>query len=432
MRLACLVSGALLLAAGNAFGFECTGVKLPSNIVICSDPELTRLADERQVAINEMRGRIGEDNWPAFWENQKAWVRAYATACGVPPNDPAPVPVPDTVRECFKRAALARIGYVRAYSPAGGGNQPAPFPTASHDTLSPPTSVANDVPLEFTRGIYVVPVLINGVIPLRFTVDSGAADVSIPADVFLTLVRTGTIGKEDYIGTSKYRLADGSVIDSDRFYIHELKVGDETIKNVAASIESVKSTPLLGQSFLSKFASWSMNNERHVLALVPRASSTSLESNISRSSPPPTLPEPLASSFTGTPGRSSAESRASMFCGQHVSYVVQISNASPNVPLLGAWTGTWNNPAHLCAGLVVEEISVDGGIRALYYFGYGDAMHSKTLNGLRIGDGSISFRDDEGSTFEFSQVGDSLNAKFSGKSGTLTSSFHRPYTPTVQ
>src|SRR5436305_11559806 len=96
MRLECLVSAALLLAAGKAFGFECTGVKLPSNIVICNDPELTRLADERQAVINEMRARIGEDHWPAFWENQKAWVRAYATACGVPPTDPAPIPVPDT------------------------------------------------------------------------------------------------------------------------------------------------------------------------------------------------------------------------------------------------------------------------------------------------------------------------------------------------
>jgi hypothetical protein len=79
----------------------------------------------------------------------------------------------------------------------------------------------------------------------------------------------------------------------------------------------------------------------------------------------------------------------------------------------------------------VEEMLADGGVRALYYFGFGNAMHSKTLNGLQVGDG-FSFRDDEGSTFEFTQAGDNLNAKFSGKSGTLTSSFHRPYTPTVQ
>ena len=38
----------------------------------------------------------------------------------------------------------------------------------------------------------MVPVQINGAITLDFTVDSGAADVSVPADVFSTLARTET------------------------------------------------------------------------------------------------------------------------------------------------------------------------------------------------------------------------------------------------
>ena len=40
-------------------------------------------------------------------------------------------------------------------------------------------------------GVYHVPVLINDILKLDFIVDSGAADVTIPADVVLTLVRTG-------------------------------------------------------------------------------------------------------------------------------------------------------------------------------------------------------------------------------------------------
>jgi Aspartyl protease len=40
-------------------------------------------------------------------------------------------------------------------------------------------------------GTFVIPVLINGQITLNFTIDSGAADVSIPADVVSTLIRTG-------------------------------------------------------------------------------------------------------------------------------------------------------------------------------------------------------------------------------------------------
>jgi uncharacterized protein len=108
----------IMLGSGAASAFECASVKLPSSIVICSDPELTRLADERQEAINEARGRLGEGGWPALWEDQKAWVRSYATACGVPPDRPPPIPVPAEIRACFKRAAETRIAYIRAYNPA--------------------------------------------------------------------------------------------------------------------------------------------------------------------------------------------------------------------------------------------------------------------------------------------------------------------------
>jgi uncharacterized protein len=36
----------LTLGGGSAAAFECGGVKLPSTLVICSDPELMRLADD--------------------------------------------------------------------------------------------------------------------------------------------------------------------------------------------------------------------------------------------------------------------------------------------------------------------------------------------------------------------------------------------------
>ena len=113
----------LSLLAPAASAFECAGVKLPSSLVVCSDPELMRLADERQEAINEARGRIGEDAWPTLWEDQKTWVKSYATACGVPPDRAPPIPVPASVKACFKSAAEARIAYIRAYGITNAGAQ---------------------------------------------------------------------------------------------------------------------------------------------------------------------------------------------------------------------------------------------------------------------------------------------------------------------
>lgn len=50
----------MMLASGIARAFDCVGVTFPPTVVLCSDPELLRLTDERQEAINEARARIGE------------------------------------------------------------------------------------------------------------------------------------------------------------------------------------------------------------------------------------------------------------------------------------------------------------------------------------------------------------------------------------
>jgi predicted aspartyl protease len=383
------------------------------------------------------RGRIGEDRWPALWDDQRAWVRSYATACGVPPDLPPPFPVSASVKACFKRAALARIAYIRAYG-VTAGRTPAPpsvwagghdrigpsfdcstagYPLAllictdddlsrldlrfgqaywalyqqlgpagqpqlkqedlaffdqaqercgvprsgaltaevwrSRDcvrsayqkmrevwlarltgpareeaTRSPEEHVAlqrglqdlgflppgpidgvygrgsrgaiivwqagrglattgllgdtdasviqreviasrsptgagptaaplgtEEISLKNDGGVYVVPVRINRAITLDFIVDSGASDVLIPADVAMTLARTGTIAKGDFIGEQQYRLGDGSTLKSERFILRELSVGSGVVQNVRASIGWVKGEPLLGQSFLARFGS---------------------------------------------------------------------------------------------------------------------------------------------------------------------------------
>jgi hypothetical protein len=48
-------------------------------------------------------------------------------------------------------------------------------------------------------GTFFVPVTVNGTMTLDFSVDSGMAEVTIPADVFATLRRTGTIAEADLL-----------------------------------------------------------------------------------------------------------------------------------------------------------------------------------------------------------------------------------------
>ena len=112
-----------------------------------------------------------------------------------------------------------------------------------------------------------MPVKINGVITLDFILDSGASEVCIPADVAMTLLRANTIEKADFLPGKSYTLADGSVVRSERFIIRELEIDGIKISNVPAMISSVRGDLLLGQSFLQRLDSWTIDNKRHALVV---------------------------------------------------------------------------------------------------------------------------------------------------------------------
>lgn len=141
------------------------------------------------------------------------------------------------------------------------------FVGADFATPSPRSAPAAVITMEKDLGTYVVPATINGSLSLKFVVDSGASDVSIPADVFLTLLRTKTVDDRDFVGDQTYVLADGSRVKSKKFRIRSLKVGNKVVENVIASISAVQGELLLGQSFLGQFRSWSIDNVKHVLIL---------------------------------------------------------------------------------------------------------------------------------------------------------------------
>src|SRR5499427_6534407 len=126
-----------------------------------------------------------------------------------------------------------------------------------------------EIPLKEDSGIFVVPVEINGAITLDFAVDSGAGNVTIPSDVYYTLVRTGTIKDSDITGQRTVVLADGSQSKLPTFTIRSLRVGDKIIENVNASVLPLEGQLLLGQSFFGRFKSWSLDNTKHVLLLNP-------------------------------------------------------------------------------------------------------------------------------------------------------------------
>jgi formylglycine-generating enzyme required for sulfatase activity len=233
-----------------------------------------------------------------------------------------------------------------------------------------------EIPLEKKGGVYVLPVRINGVLTLNFIVDSGAAEVCIPADVVLTLVRSGTIADSDFLPGQDFTLADGTVLRSPRFIIRELELGGKRITNVSALVVPVQGDLLLGQSLLERLDAWTLDNKRHVFIIeTPKISSDSMPSGIpdkkgdsSRSgSETDTWREPITGmEFVWVPGGC-----FQMGCGPWVGecYVDQVP--MHEVCLDGFWMGKFEvtqgewkkimgkNPSHFNKGddYPVEQVS---------------------------------------------------------------------------
>ncbi|MEA3161970.1 MAG: hypothetical protein QOD95_3518 [Gammaproteobacteria bacterium] len=123
------------------------------------------------------------------------------------------------------------------------------------------------IPLVKMSGGLIAPVVINNTLKLNFIVDSGASDVSIPADVFSSLVRANTVTQADITGVRNYKNADGEVFQSKTFVIRSLKIGNIEAPRVQAKVSPSNAPPLLGQSFLKRFKSWSIDNSTQELIL---------------------------------------------------------------------------------------------------------------------------------------------------------------------
>ncbi len=130
-------------------------------------------------------------------------------------------------------------------------------------------------------GVYHVPIFINDSIKLNYVVDSGAADVTLPFDVYRTLQRTGSVSKKDIIGEQKYIMADGNTEISTVVNLKKIQIGNQSIYNVKASVSPhMKGMLLLGQSALQKLEPWSLDTKSHVFYIKENPAESNLKDTL--------------------------------------------------------------------------------------------------------------------------------------------------------
>jgi len=130
-----------------------------------------------------------------------------------------------------------------------------------------PPSIAAEIPLGTTGGIYSVPVQINRSLTMQFLVDPGAGVVVIPLRILQNLMETGTVTQSDIVGVGTAETADNTQYLTARVRLRELRVGDVVAQDVTAAVAPGLVTPLLGQSFFRRFAYVTFDNRRNVMIL---------------------------------------------------------------------------------------------------------------------------------------------------------------------
>jgi predicted aspartyl protease len=232
-----------------------------------SDEGPQQIDSRATLGLTEYQCRQGLD-----WACRILPAARYAASVPEPP--PQPLAEDDTPRcdysserqVCNSAGNRVKDTSTNPHDTESTSPQEEPSNSAAAADESPQSEPAGAT-LHQSGGTFGVPVSINGRLTLDFVVDSGASVVTIPADVVLTLIRTGTIRRDDFLGTQTYTLANGSTMPSEMFMIRELSVAGHDVLNVRASVAPVAGTPLLGQSFLGRFRSWSIDNRRRVLVL---------------------------------------------------------------------------------------------------------------------------------------------------------------------
>jgi len=141
-------------------------------------------------------------------------------------------------------------------------------PTIVAVQAAPKPMTRTEIPLHRSAGgSYYLPVTVIQTLSVPFALDTGSELIQIPLDVYLVLKRNGTISSGDERGSGAIITADGSSHKEPRFVIHELKVGDRVVTDVLGTVSPANSVPLLGEEFLARLGSYTIDNQRHVLTL---------------------------------------------------------------------------------------------------------------------------------------------------------------------
>jgi aspartyl protease family protein len=127
--------------------------------------------------------------------------------------------------------------------------------------ISPTQKVV--VKMDERHGVRYVPVKINGQ-ELNFVFDTGASSICISTLEASILVKNGTLRTSDIIGEEEFMDASGNISVGAKINLKTVQIGNRKLSNVEATIvENPQAECLLGQTALSQFGKYTIDNQQN-------------------------------------------------------------------------------------------------------------------------------------------------------------------------
>jgi aspartyl protease family protein len=113
------------------------------------------------------------------------------------------------------------------------------------------------------NGNCYVPVKINGQ-ELNFVFDTGASSILISSLEANLLVKNGTLKRTDIVGEELYGTASGDIAVGTIIMLKTVQIGDRELNDIEATVvENSSASCLLGQTALSRFGKYTIDNQNN-------------------------------------------------------------------------------------------------------------------------------------------------------------------------
>ncbi|MDR1810326.1 MAG: FHA domain-containing protein [Prevotella sp.] len=124
-------------------------------------------------------------------------------------------------------------------------------------------SVIQTIKMVEKNGVRYIPVKINGQ-ELDFVLDTGASSICISTLEAALLYKKGVFSEKDIIDYEQFVTASGEISVGAKIILKTVKIGDKELNGIEATIvENPRAECLLGQTVLSKFGKYTIDNQNN-------------------------------------------------------------------------------------------------------------------------------------------------------------------------